>query len=702
MSDGPSPPSLAYRPDIDGLRAFAVLAVMFEHYTVPPFSGGYVGVDVFFVISGYLITSLILPQIRQGTFVFANFYERRCRRLLPALYAMLAFFGVLPLFMPTTPFPEEFYQSLGATLLFVANVYFGAHQGYFDASSAEKPLLHMWSLSVEEQFYLCFPLLVWLLHRHIRRALHPVVGMVMLGSLLAAVIGVRLDPTQAFYLLPTRAWELLMGGLLACGVMSGPRSPIFTQVEPWGSLAVAALLGGPLLIYDRATLFPGIAALAPCLGAALYIWLGARHPGAWIVRLGSLRCVTAIGLMSYALYLWHWPIWVFVQHLFLQPGSSHTGPTWLFVESGRGMLPMLARYPQLQLLAAHPALAGFALTGLFAGASYLWIERPVRQRRCLRTPARFFACMGLVTVALGGLAWWGQQPDDVARTRQGIVERIFGAPESGGNYLAGRQDRGATNARAIEPEDFAELGMPQINPASQASDPPVLVALGDSHLAMFSPLLQTFFVANGLHGQQSALIRYPLLGLPDYTSWGREAALPAYAHLETAPVEHVLLSTRWIWRQTGDAPWAVPRTTPALTFDEFRQALVTTVQTLTARNQHVWLVMPVPEMPFDAPSSLEVTVRNGGDARWVGMSYAAYLERAGRVRELFEALQTGSERVHVIDPAALLCEGGFCRTAENGRSLYADDNHLTTLGLQVIRPAFAPLFSVLKAQGLSR
>ncbi len=300
-------PPEKYRADIDGLRAVAVLQVLAYHVDIHRLRGGFVGVDVFFVISGFLISSIILSDLDSSRFSLIGFYERRIRRIFPALVAMLLGTAVLAYkFCLPTEF-VAFAKSLLAATFSVSNVLFLHQSGYFDAPARMKPLLHTWSLGVEEQFYVFLPLFLIVVRRVFAKRQVLMVGVVALLSFAVSVIGTFRSHDATFYLAPTRAWELLLGTLLALNVFPRISSPL------WRNLA--SLLGGVLILaagvaFNSSTPFPGAAALLPCVGAALIIAAGTS--GTSIVgRALSLRPVAFIGIISYSLYLWHWPLIVF-------------------------------------------------------------------------------------------------------------------------------------------------------------------------------------------------------------------------------------------------------------------------------------------------------------------------------------------------------------------------------------------------------
>jgi len=377
-----------YRREIDGLRAIAVLAVILFHAKLGV-KGGFVGVDIFFVISGYLITSIILSECEAGTFTLAGFYERRVRRILPALFFVLlcclpaAYFLLLP--DQTTRFAKSFLSGL----FFVSNYYFRGNVGYFQPDADEEPLLHLWSLAVEEQYYIFFPLLALLLwHMKERkfkvttlvwqrrfRVFIAVVALIAVASFIYAVS--ELGAETLFYDTRGRIWELLIGSLLA--IYLRKRAGNSAEIAPHGARRLLAEYGsalGLLLILaacfgiNRTKPFPGYWALFPTLGAALVILFAS--PNTWAGRLLSSRVLVGIGLISYSAYLWHWSLFAFTRVV------VHGPSRWLF--------------------------AGLSLLSLgLAFVSWRYVERPFRDRKLFQRPQifRFAAISATLLIAVG-------------------------------------------------------------------------------------------------------------------------------------------------------------------------------------------------------------------------------------------------------------------------------------------------------------
>ncbi len=335
---------LAYRPEVDGLRTVAVLPVILFHGGFPLFSGGFVGVDVFFVISGYLITCIILADLRSERFTIAGFYERRARRILPALFfVMLACLPLAWVWM----MPAQLIglgQSLMAVSVFVSNIFFWRTSGYFEPAAEEKPLLHTWSLSVEEQFYVFFPLLVALLWKRAdRRLAWIVLGLAVISFSMSEWAWRHGKSLSSFFLIPTRAWELLLGALVALTATPAFARSIGATAREIGSASGLLLILVSIFAYGPQTPFPSVYALLPTVGAALVLTFG--QTGTLSARLLSQPAMVGIGLISYSAYLWHQPLFAFAR-VYGVEGSSQAVfaaltlgalllayVTWRFVES---------------------------------------------------------------------------------------------------------------------------------------------------------------------------------------------------------------------------------------------------------------------------------------------------------------------------------------------------------------------------------
>lgn len=340
-----TPAAQSYRPEIDGLRAVAVVAVLLYHADVPGFAGGFVGVDVFLVISGFLITTILRQSIQRGTFSLGEFYERRIRRIFPALFATLLASGLCAVLVLPPRLLQSFGTDLASAALSVSNIWFWKTSGYFAGETHLNPLIHTWSLALEEQFYLGFPLLLLLGHRYVPRRTPALLTILVSMSLCLCVVATHHWPMAAFYLLPTRAWELGVGALLTW--LPTINSRTFSR---WGDAATIiglATIGWCIGNFDDATAFPGWSAVLPVMGAALIV------AGSGASRIASAVLANApvvwLGLISYSLYLVHQPVLAFARIMAVVP-----------LDAGQTVVLLAAC-----VLAAH--------------FSWKWIESPFRQ-----------------------------------------------------------------------------------------------------------------------------------------------------------------------------------------------------------------------------------------------------------------------------------------------------------------------------------
>jgi peptidoglycan/LPS O-acetylase OafA/YrhL len=356
---------MKYRAEIDGLRAIAVISVILFHAGFNLLSGGYVGVDIFFVISGYLITTIILDDIEKGKFSLSNFYERRARRILPALFCVVLASTVAAYLLLLPSQLIAFGKSVVSIPVFLSNLLFWSERGYFGEATELKPLVHTWSLSVEEQFYIVFPPLLFLTYKYIKTKLVAVLVIACAASLALSWYVTKVHFETAFYLPFTRAWELLVGALV---VMAERR--FSTQCVTYGrnaSLLGAGLIGYSAVFYTADTVFPGVAAVLPVVGTALILLSSSSSD--LIHRLLAQRPLVYVGLASYSLYLWHQPIFAFMRQMELQ----------------KNWMP-----------------AGIALTAAISAISYIFIEKPFRDRTKF-TKRKIFILYGLGSASLVAL-----------------------------------------------------------------------------------------------------------------------------------------------------------------------------------------------------------------------------------------------------------------------------------------------------------
>ncbi len=381
------------RNDIDGLRAVAVLGVVLHHAGLAALPGGFVGVDVFFVISGFLISRIITDGVADGSFSLAHFYERRARRILPALIPVVALSLIAGYWLLLPDDYENLGQSAVATLLFANNVLLTLTSGYWDLAATFKPLLHTWSLGVEEQFYIAYPLLALLVLRRRPRLFAPMLaGGIAISLLLSVALSAR-QPDASFYLIHTRAWELLLGALTA---WHRPRTPQSERIARALALTGLAMIVGAMLIIDETAPYPGWRALLPCIGTALILRHGTA--GGLAQRLLGWGPLVLVGLASYSIYLWHQPLFAFARAMSVTP----PGPA---------------------------LMAALTLATLVIGtASWRWIEQPFRDARAW--PLRPFLTLGITVTALTGAAALA------VSISSGVPQRVPGMGLGAGDYAA--------------------------------------------------------------------------------------------------------------------------------------------------------------------------------------------------------------------------------------------------------------------------
>lgn len=611
---------LAHRKDIDGLRAIAVLAVILHHAIPRVLPGGFVGVDVFFVISGYLITSIILRDLDAKTFSFATFYERRVRRLLPNLTVLLLLCSTLGWFLLLPADFRGYCNSLFSTSVFTSNMFFWRDGWYFAAPSQSKPLLHTWSLAIEEQYYLLFPIVLWSLKRHIpsRVALACVAGFFL--SLAMSIWGVHYTPAAAFYILPSRAWELLLGSLLVVGVL--PDTPSTRLREVLATAGVIAIVVA-VLCFDPDTAFPGVAALLPCVGAALVIYGGGLE-GTRVTRLLSGRILVSIGLMSYSLYLWHWPLIAFGKYYFLSDMSI-------------GMTAVLV-----------------GLSVLLAYLAWRYVEQPIRTRVYLAQRRSLVALMTASTAALVLFA--------MAGTRANGWEGRFGnIPIIDYDSVITDIGRDATGRCFLQASRTVEWHAKSCTHAPPLSRDELghrrIFLIGDSFAAQFSEWLRSNYP-----GEVVELTSAACPALFDYvhevrTAWCASINALREETLHSGRFTDVFIGAWWGQTQNPETMRALDRTVRRM---------------LSVGVAHVTVLGTAPHF-LDSP--IDIINRNRVFGRQRSESLPANVSPA--YRGALEALSR-IEGVRVIHVDDTLCRDAACPSVLNGELLYADGAaHLT-------------------------
>ena len=635
--------AISYRQDIDGLRGVAVLAVVVYHAFPGILTGGYIGVDVFFVISGFLISGIILEQLQRGSFSVLTFYERRIRRIFPALSIVLAAslgFGYFVLY------PTEYRQLAKhtvAAVAFVSNFALFRESGYFDTAGNTKPLLHLWSLGIEEQFYLLWPLCLAVLFRNQRRLVQMCLGLAAV-SFIANLVFTRTDQSAAFYLPFCRFWELLFGCIIAATAgrfVGGSQPRVRKVVLDFISVGGALLILAGSAFLSKQSAFPGYLALLPSLGAAMLIFAGEAS----IVNRTVLRSrpLVGVGLISYPLYLWHWPLLSFGKILLVRS---------------------LAERSCLVLLAI----------GL-AWSTYWFVERPIRSgkvRYDLRALPAALACIG--------------------------VMGFFVYSSNGGPWRAHLRLPDSLSAGLSQSENGK--GVPcRMDPSEadlcQQSRPgaPTAAVVGDSHAhALFQGLAASDRQRNWLLAGQSGCP--PTLGLHNLSG-----SLDCAPHVSTifhyvaaqSGIKEVLLCFYGYYAEStdliDDAPLLPSLYRVGGEPGETKEAALArgldrSITFLLEHGKEVFLMIDVPELPFLPQDCVSRPYRLHSENCSVSQTFIADRQRG--IRRTIERILRRHPDVRLFDPLAAVCSADPCRPVKSDQTVYRDNNHLSLHGSELV------------------
>lgn len=642
---------LRQRNDIDGLRTLAVVPVVLFHAGISSFGGGFVGVDIFFVISGYLITGILFRQIQGGRFSIIEFYERRARRILPALFALMAIIYFVGLLILSPHALSSLSASIVAAALFSSNILFWYKSGGYFADDVETELmLHTWSLGVEEQFYIFFPLLLWALARwRGAGALKWGVGLVCAASFILSVCLTSNHPEANFYLLPTRVWELGIGALLALGMFPGThRTAIVEAVATLGFVGIFCAI----FFFNHATPFPGVTALLPCLGALALLWAGMQRRTV-VARLLETGPMVFIGKISYSFYLWHWPVLVYFR---LRAGGED--------------------------ISAQHAVLAIAIAFVCAVLSYRYVEQPFRNRSSAvftRKVVLAGAVTGIGLFTMGGATTYVQK---------GFPARI---PEVPRLVYATRDE--FRSSKYPSSGGMSQLGKP-------GSGDPLLLLWGDSHAGTLFTGFDDALSRKGISGTLSFKNACaPLLGVErideDENCAASNDKIIAMLR-ETDDYRAVVLSARWTLNAEGyRAKGERGRTAllrgsgesdhhdPAKNFVYFEAGLRRTIDEIKKTGRLVIVINDTPEIGWSVPEYL------GNHLFWNAKlpeppDLAAVEARRQRVDALFAELDREG-KISLFDPVPLFCTP-VCAIERNGKPLFHDDDHLSITGNIVVEP----------------
>jgi len=627
---------LKYRAEIDGLRALAVVPVILFHAGFELFSGGFVGVDVFFVISGYLITTILIEDIENQRFSLVNFYERRARRILPALFFVMlvcipfAWMWMLPSQM------KSFSQSLVAVSLFASNILFWRESGYFDAAAEEKPLLHTWSLAVEEQYYVLFPIFLILAWRFGKNRVFWMIVVMAAISLLLSEWGWRNKATANFYLAPTRAWELFSGSIAAFIVQKN-------GVQKSNILALLGLLAiiFSMFAFDESTPFPSVYALVPVLGVVLLVLYGDKETFA--AKLLSTKVFVGIGLISYSAYLWHQPLFAFARIRLLE-------------------------HPSTALMAAL-SVTSIAL----ASFSWRYVEKPFRASSNVNQKLIFSSSLvGLIIFSMFGFV--GDKTNGfinfiITQEQREILSSAVSSPK-----------RSECHTRGPEYLTYSES-------CEYFSSNVSVAVLGDSHTVELSYALAEELEEKGIgikHLSFSNCVPAYAIdrdasnfneigGFKDCASWTSQAV---EGIINDQRIETVIISYRIAYSLYGYHEKSYPQLIDERG-DVKRQAiwdsLLNMIETLENSGKRTLFVLQSPELPrligyliprYSTSSAVGVPLE------WWSRRIKFVNQNIGELRRLTQ----------VIDPVDLFCDEKNCFSVQDGKALYFDDDHLSVEG----------------------
>ncbi|HDO6739705.1 acyltransferase family protein [Klebsiella pneumoniae] len=640
--------TVRYRSDIDGLRAVAILLVVFFHSGLTFFSGGFVGVDVFFVISGFLIGGIINKEVTQGRFSYSNFYTRRIKRIAPALIAMLVLCSIFSYYFLSPEELKDFSKYTIATLLSVPNIALWQGVDYFSANSELNPLLMTWSLGVEEQFYIFLPIIFTLCFaRHID--LFKTTLFITLTSFVLCAVATYIKPLPSFYLLPTRAWEMGVGVLLSLKYQKIAFSKIVQKHNDILFGVGAACILMPAVLFNDSTVFPGYMAAFPVIGAALIILSEGRVSKVFL----SNRVMVFIGLISYSWYLWHWPLLSFARIAYNEP------------------------------LPAFKGVLISTISLVIAYFSYKFVEIPFRKKSLFtnkKVITGYLATLAIISAPMLAFFMTGGLP-------YRVNEAVLAAEASRSNSIADR----CLVADTDKLPDF-----PECMPAGNSD---AVALLGDSHAAALRGGVDHYANLKGLTVYQLTKSSCPnLIDTPRYLGKNPEHATlcnnfnqKAIEYINSkANIKTVIIAAFWDAgvdneeKEMGYHQVAGKNTDDNLT--ALRLGLEKTISTLKKNGKDVMLVKDVPLFKFDV---VKEVVNNNMDFRhFVGDLLMASHDLSGYSDRFESKLQKVdsvldellSKNIKIINPQNTLCNDSECEYMKESNALYYDRQHLNKLG----------------------
>ncbi|MDR2300432.1 MAG: acyltransferase [Deltaproteobacteria bacterium] len=646
-----------YRPEIDGLRAISIIFVMLYHADFHIFTGGYIGVDIFFVISGYLITGIILDDLQLNKFSFLNFYERRVRRILPPLYFMLIITTIISFYL-LLPNELIFYsKSIFYTILFISNILFYNFSGYFNDIARENVLLHTWSLSVEEQFYIFLPLIIFIVLKKFNKYLILIIGTFASISFLASETVLFFNTRLVFYLIPFRAWELLAGSWLA----AWPK----TRDQQWGTSAPNCfsavgliLILAPALLYNDQSMFPALAAVPVILGSVLLIKLGLNG---FMGKILSTRIFVIIGKLSYPLYLWHWPIFV------------------------------LFKQYKMSILTTNEKIICLLLAFLMSSISFYLIEKPIRFKLIFKSTKSVFFLMGIFMVIFLTVTL-------IIFIEKGFIFRLTDQALS--YYIETESETPSYQINCPTKYQFGSENLCVLG--SELNENPSFVLWGDSHAAAWAHGLDEIakkYKISGLQYQKDGCL--PLFGYDNtYLNEPDKSVCKDFNNniielLKVNNIKHVIIAARFA-SYTGYK--SLNPTNSNYIDNEIKKIshdLTYTINILNKLDISVWIVEGVPEQFVSGFNIWARSIITNKDIKNIGINSSIIKNYNKPMEDIINNIINKNENVFLLNIYPSICNETICITGDNFSSYYIDDDHLSIYGSKKFQDTFQPLMETI-------
>ena len=634
-----------YRPEIDGLRALAVAPVILFHAGMNIFSGGFIGVDIFFVISGYLITSILIEDIENNSFSILNFYERRARRILPALFVMVLFTIIIGWFILTPYFYRDLFQTIFSVSFFASNILLYIKSGYFSAISELKPLLHTWSLAVEEQFYILFPIFLLVIWRFGKKKFFLFLVLISIISLTLSEWAWRIDTSANFYLLPTRIWELTAGSLASL-LLKKYRLRENNFISLLGLLAILY----SIFYFDENTPFPSIYTLIPITGTVLLILFAKKET--IVAKLLKNKILVSIGLISYSAYLWHQPIFSFIRHIKFEELTSVDFILCLIVI--------------------------FTISYL----SWKFVEQPFRNKKKINKLTIWFFSI-FVFLLLSSIGYIGHK-------NMGFPNRLS---EDIMIISKGSFDKNPNQKKCHFRDEFNDLSNSCILGADVE---PTYALIGDSHGDIFAYELHKKLKNLKLASYNFAFNGCSPVNFEKYSTNYKlnECYQKIYQFLKSKKnIDTLIISFRWTSLITGmgfgNENLGINENIKKLSIKDLNlrgKIISSKITEFSSLGKKIILIYPIPEAGKDVPNYTTKQRMLKDNNFEIQIPYKDFIDRNFYSYKALDEIYNHG-KISKIYPSKIFCnkkENELCNTIFEGKSLYFDDDHLSNYGASFI------------------